>query len=224
MVALGIDILTGKTFVFPEGSLNNTVVLAVAPGAGDVYQEGQIAVDSVTNTAYVLVDVTAGVATWQAIGAGGAVPDASETVKGILELATQAETNTGTDDARAVTPLKLATYLSSKGLITWTSIAGDQAVTMGDGYIASPVGTLTLTLPAAASAGDMFKVIAIGTGGVVKIAQNAGQSIQLGTLSSTVGVAGYMQTVNDGDSFTIICTTANTKFYVLDAVGNFDFN
>jgi hypothetical protein len=37
-----------------------------------------------------------------------AVNAASETVAGIAELATQAETNTGTDDERIVTPLKLA--------------------------------------------------------------------------------------------------------------------
>lgn len=36
-------------------------------------------------------------------------PDSSETVKGIIEIATQAEVTTGTDDLRAVTPLKLAT-------------------------------------------------------------------------------------------------------------------
>ena len=35
------------------------------------------------------------------------IPDASETVKGIAEIATQTETNTGTDDLRFVTPLKL---------------------------------------------------------------------------------------------------------------------
>ena len=35
---------------------------------------------------------------------------ASETVAGVIEIATQAETNTGTDDARAVTPKKLAAY------------------------------------------------------------------------------------------------------------------
>lgn len=37
-------------------------------------------------------------------------PAASETTSGIAELATQAETDTGTDDLRIVTPLKLATY------------------------------------------------------------------------------------------------------------------
>lgn len=40
-------------------------------------------------------------------GLMGLLSAASETVAGILEIATQTETNTGTDDARAVTPLKL---------------------------------------------------------------------------------------------------------------------
>lgn len=45
--------------------------------------------------------------TWSTFGAG--VGSASETAAGILEIATQAETDAGTDDARALTPLKLAT-------------------------------------------------------------------------------------------------------------------
>ena len=47
---------------------------------------------------------------------GTAAGAASETSSGIAELATQAETDTGTDDARIVTPLKLATsvYASKK--------------------------------------------------------------------------------------------------------------
>jgi hypothetical protein len=39
---------------------------------------------------------------------------ATETVKGVAEIATQAETNTGTDDERIVTPLKLKTYLDNR--------------------------------------------------------------------------------------------------------------
>lgn len=46
-------------------------------------------------------------------GSSGSPPAASETVAGILELATQAETNTGTDDLRAVTPLKLQTRMAA---------------------------------------------------------------------------------------------------------------
>lgn len=46
---------------------------------------------------------------------GNSLP-ASETAQGIIEIATQAETNAGTDDARAVTPLKVATYITNQGL------------------------------------------------------------------------------------------------------------
>lgn len=41
---------------------------------------------------------------------GTSAPAASETLAGIAELATQAETDAGTDDLRIVTPLKLATW------------------------------------------------------------------------------------------------------------------
>lgn len=41
-------------------------------------------------------------------------PDASETVKGKIELATQAETTAGTDDLRAITPLKLKTLIDAR--------------------------------------------------------------------------------------------------------------
>lgn len=40
---------------------------------------------------------------------------ASETVAGIAEIATQTETNTGTDDITIVTPLKLAQNLATRG-------------------------------------------------------------------------------------------------------------
>lgn len=50
---------------------------------------------------------------------GTAAPAASETVSGIAELATQAETDAGTDDLRIVTPLKLKTSpLTHKGYAT----------------------------------------------------------------------------------------------------------
>ncbi len=45
---------------------------------------------------------------WTSFGTSAAA--ATESTAGIAEIATQAETDTGTDDARIVTPLKLATY------------------------------------------------------------------------------------------------------------------
>jgi len=45
---------------------------------------------------------------------GASTPSATESTAGTAEIATQAETDTGTDDARIVTPLKLATWSGRK--------------------------------------------------------------------------------------------------------------
>lgn len=55
------------------------------------------------------VNVTLGTTVLAFTTFGTSAPAASEATAGILEIATQAETDTGTDDARAVTPLKLKT-------------------------------------------------------------------------------------------------------------------
>lgn len=47
---------------------------------------------------------------WRVRPASGSGSAASEAAAGIAEIATQAETDAGTDDARFVTPLKLANY------------------------------------------------------------------------------------------------------------------
>jgi hypothetical protein len=59
---------------------------------------------------------------------GTSAPAASETTAGIAELATQAEVDAGTDDARIVTPLKLA---------TWSGRTKKYAVSIGDGSATS---------------------------------------------------------------------------------------
>ena len=41
---------------------------------------------------------------------GAILPTSSETVAGVAEIATQAETDTGTDNTRIVSPAKLATF------------------------------------------------------------------------------------------------------------------
>jgi hypothetical protein len=43
------------------------------------------------------------------------LPDSSETAKGAIEIATQTEVNTGTDDVKAITPLKLNTFINNLG-------------------------------------------------------------------------------------------------------------
>lgn len=53
------------------------------------------------------------------------VDQATETVPGIAEIATQAETNTGTDDTKIVTPLKLKTFFDT--------VVGGYAANVGNG-------------------------------------------------------------------------------------------
>ena len=63
---------------------------------------------------------------------GTGAPTASETTAGIAELATQGEVDAGTDDARIVTPLKLA---------TWSGRIKKYAANLGDGSATSYVIT-----------------------------------------------------------------------------------
>lgn len=59
---------------------------------------------------------------------GTAAPTASESTAGIAEIATQAETDTGTDDSRFVTPAKLA---------NWSGRVKKYATLIGDGSATS---------------------------------------------------------------------------------------
>lgn len=57
--------------------------------------------------------LTKGSGTTIDVGSVASAPNASTTVKGIVELATDAETSAGTDSVRAVTPFSLAALLSA---------------------------------------------------------------------------------------------------------------
>lgn len=65
-------------------------------------------------------------------GGGWTAVDATETVKGIAEIATSAETTTGTDDARIVTPLKLKVVSDTKANTSTTVTAGTGLTGGGD--------------------------------------------------------------------------------------------
>ena len=63
------------------------------------------------------------------------------------------------------------------GILVWQRVTGtNQQAQANTGYLASNPGTVTLTLPASPSVGDVVRVSGIGAGGWI-IAPNAGQSI-----------------------------------------------
>lgn len=87
-------------------------------------EEGTSAASTYRQTA---VNVTLDTTTLTFTSFGTAAPAATETVSGVLELATQGETDAGTDDLRAVTPLKLANWSGRKRKATAT--IGDGSAT-----------------------------------------------------------------------------------------------
>ncbi len=114
----------GTAFVFavtaaqsgltPKGNVAYNAAEPVAPTIGDLYVFSSAGVNTwnTSDTVQIGDQVYWDGTVWQFIQAN--VIDATETVPGIAEIATQAETNTGTDDARFVTPLKLASHEATK--------------------------------------------------------------------------------------------------------------
>lgn len=80
---------------------------------------------------------------------GTSAPAASETTAGIAEIATQAETDTGTDDARMVTPLKLATWAGR--IRKFSASLGDGSATQYD--ITHSLNTLDVHVEVFANSG-----------------------------------------------------------------------
>ena len=71
---------------------------------------------------------------------------ATESQAGIAEIATQTETNTGTDDQRIVTPLKLATYTSGMA----------KKITANNGALTATSGVCTWTITNTLATADVL--------------------------------------------------------------------
>lgn len=78
---------------------------------------------------------------------------------------------------------------------------------------------VTLTLPATMAQGMIFKVIGNSSGGWT-IAQGAGQSIKIGSTTTTTGAGGSITSSNAGDCIEVMCIVANTTWRVLSVTGN----
>jgi hypothetical protein len=105
-------------------------------------------------------------------------------------------------------------------LVVWTDVTGTSSpMVANNGYLADNAGLVTLTLPATAAQFSMIQVAGNGAGGWT-IAQNAGQSINFGTHTSTVGVGGSLSSTNRYDQVSLLCVVANTTWTVRNSVGN----
>ena len=104
--------------------------------------------------------------------------------------------------------------------IGWTVVTGTtQAAAVNQGYFANNAGVVTVTLPAVASVGATVRVAGMGAGGWA-VAQGAGQSIRIGSSTTTPGAGGSLASTDIGDAVEIVCRVANTGWMVLSLVGN----
>jgi len=112
------------------------------------------------------------------------------------------------------------TISSSAVGFVWNSVAGTtQAITEGNGYVNTNAALTTFTLPATGAFGTIFAIVGQGAGGWT-IAQNAGQSLILGSLQSTAGVTGSVSSTNANDGIEFLCTVADTTWTMRSSVGN----
>lgn len=110
------------------------------------------------------------------------------------------------------------------GGINWTREAGDTIATaVNNGYINTNVGLTTYTLPASAALGTIIAIMGESVAGW-QIAQNAGQSIQLGAVSTTPGITGYLASSNQYDVVYLICRVVDTTWSVVSSMGNIIYN
>lgn len=101
--------------------------------------------------------------------------------------------------------------------VSWTNVTGTSQTMVADGgYVANNAGLVTLTLPATAAFGTFLYIQGTGAGGWT-IAQNAGQSIHIGNVASTVGAGGSVASSNQFDSLILLCTVANTTWCAMGA-------
>lgn len=116
------------------------------------------------------------------------------------------------------------TSATSANSFEWNEIVVTSAnMTGNNGYIANNAALVTLTLPVTSSVGQIIEVIGKGAGGW-QIAQNAGQSITFGTVTTTIGGGGSLASSQDTDGVRMVCTTADTVWTVMPGpIGNITY-
>jgi len=104
---------------------------------------------------------------------------------------------------------------------SWVDVtATTQTIVIGMSYSASNSGLVTFTLPTTSIYGATFTIMTGSTSGGWKLAQNAGQIVQFGSVTTTSGTGGSLASTAQGDSITLVCYVANTKWQLVASTGN----
>jgi len=167
--------VVGSTLPLASFTTNNTYVIVTT--SGTLTPPGGTATAATQGDWFLVSEITPGNYQWTFLNVGFDAPPATDTVAGIVELATNAETQTGTDATRAVTPASAAaTYVPLSAITAkGTLIAGQAANTP----VALPVGSIGQVLqvdPTTTSGLKWESLPTACTGTVTQVATGAGLS------------------------------------------------
>lgn len=120
---------------------------------------------------------------------------------------------------QALTVNSTATGLQWSSLFSVNSVGGTtQALAVNNTYIFTNASLSTGTLPSTAAVGDIERIVSTGAG-MTKIAQNASQTITGPKGVTATGTGGSLTCNTVGSYITLMCTTANTGWYVIESGG-----
>jgi hypothetical protein len=102
----------------------------------------------------------------------------------------------------------------------WSVITANQMAVIFQGYFTNGGASVEVTLPATSSVGDTFRVVDKGGNGWT-LKQGAGQYIKFKEATSTTGTGGSITSQKRGDSAELVCSVANTEWWIIDSIGTF---
>lgn len=153
--------------------------------------------------------VTPAYVTNRLAGISVSVPNASETVRGIVELATTAEGNAGTDDERAMTPLKTASAIAAQVPTATTSLAGRVRLATGAEALAGTATDRAVTPAALATAVPSASEGAAGKVALATAAEATAQAVTNKAVPPSA-LTGYARTGTSVSFTNVTATSYNT--------------
>lgn len=102
--------------------------------------------------------------------------------------------------------------------VSWDTVSSSQSMIVNNGYIVTS-GSLNLLLPISSTVGDTICVV-LDAGVSWAITQGAFQQIRFANTLTTLGVTGSIASTSQGDSVTLICSVANTRWVCISSQGN----
>lgn len=102
----------------------------------------------------------------------------------------------------------------------WSTVAINTSLLVNNGYVANGGSLINFTLPTVSSVGQVIYIAGLGAGGW-KILQNAGQTIFVGSSSTTSGVSGSVESTVITDTIFLVCIQSNNKWTYMGGSGNY---